>query len=386
MSLQPDRILTTHVGSLPRPIALLEMLHSRADGSSVDPQALAAEIRAAVASVVARQVALGIDLVSDGEMSKPSYATYVSERLTGFAGKFDGHAARDLLDYRDYARHLVAIGGAVPKAGGACCRGPVALRDTKPLAADIANLRAAAQAAKPLGLFMNAASPGVVAVFQKNEYYSTEDSYIEAVANALQGEYESIVAAGFDLQIDSPDLAMGRHLAFADLDDEAFLGIVRRNVAAVNHATRNIPPEKMRMHVCWGNYPGPHHRDIPLERIAGIVLRARPACLLLEGANPRHEHEWATFRSLRLPEEKRLAPGVVDSTSNYIEHPELVAQRIERYADVVGRDRVIASTDCGFSTFRGYPTVHPDIVWAKLESLVAGARIASQRLWAGAAA
>jgi 5-methyltetrahydropteroyltriglutamate--homocysteine methyltransferase len=376
------RILTTHVGSLPRPAALLDLLRAREDGAVPDAKRLGALTREAVIEVVARQVATGLDVVSDGEMSKPGYATYVSERLTGFAGESTGHAARDLLDYRDYARHLVQIGGAVPKAGGACCRGPVAPKSSAPLQADLDNLRAAVDAACPPAAFMNAASPGVVAIFQQNEFYPDEDAYVEAVALALQPEYEAIVRAGFLLQVDSPDLALGRHLAFADRDEQTFLRIARRNVEMLNHATRNIPPERMRMHVCWGNYAGPHHRDIPLERIADVVLGGRPACLLLEGANPRHEHEWALFRTVPLPEDKILVPGVIDSTSNYIEHPELVAQRICRYADVVGRERVLAGTDCGFSTFRGYPTVHPDIVWAKLASLVEGARLASRQLWA----
>jgi len=375
------RILTTHVGSLPRPAELLALLQAQADGALPDPVGMEAAVGEAVRTVVARQVEAGIDLVSDGEMSKPSYATYVGERLTGFSGEFSGHAAQDLLDYRDYARHLVQVGGVVPKAGGSCCRGPVAPKDAAPLQADLNHLRAAVAAAPPAGAFMNAASPGVVTVFQKNEFYPGEDQYIEAVAAALRPEYEAIVAAGFQLQIDSPDLAMGRHLAFAHLDEGQFLAIVQRNVAALNEATRNIPPERMRMHICWGNYPGPHHRDIPLERIAAAVLQARPAHLLLEGANPRHEHEWAVFQQVRLPDDKVLVPGVVDSTSNYIEHPELVAQRLGRYAGIVGRERVMAGTDCGFSTFRGYPTVHPDIVWAKLASLVEGARRASDRLW-----
>jgi len=381
MSHAPERILTTHVGSLPRPDGLLALLRARANAESVDPASLHSAIRAAVMDTVARQVAIGIDIISDGEMSKPSYATYVGERLTGFAGEFHGHAAQDLLDFRDYARHLVATGGVIPKAGGACCRGPVHPKDAKPLNEDLDNLRAAVDRSQPVGAFVNAASPGVVAVFQKNEFYPTEDAYIEAVADALQGEYEAIVEAGFMLQIDSPDLAMGRHLSFAQLDDVSFLRIARRNVEALNHATRNIPPHLMRMHVCWGNYPGPHHRDIDLAHIAPIVFSARPAGLLLESANPRHEHEWVVFRDLRLPDDKLLIPGVVDSTSNYIEHPELVAQRITRYADVVGRDRVLAGTDCGFSTFSGYPTVHPEIAWAKLGSLVEGARIASRRVW-----
>jgi 5-methyltetrahydropteroyltriglutamate--homocysteine methyltransferase len=334
-----------------------------------------------VRAVVERQVSTGIDIVSDGEFSKPSYATYVAERLTGFSGEFSGHAAQDLRDYRAFARHLVDIGGVVPTAGGACCRGPVQPRETTLLDTDLQNLRTAADAARPAGTFMNAASPGVVSVFQKNEHYPSEEAYIEAVAEALRPEYEAIVAAGFLLQIDSPDLAMGRHLAFAELDDDTFITIARRNITALNEALRNIPADRVRMHLCWGNYPGPHHRDIPLEKIIAAVLTAKPKYLLLEGANPRHEHEWQVFESIELPNDKILVPGVIDSTSNYIEHPEVVAQRICRYADVVGRERVMAGSDCGFSTFSGYPTVYPDIVWAKLESLVEGTRRASTRLW-----
>jgi 5-methyltetrahydropteroyltriglutamate--homocysteine methyltransferase len=241
-------------------------------------------------------------------------------------------------------------------------------------------------AAKPVGAFMNAASPGVVAVFQKNAYYPSEDAYVEAVGEALRIEYEAIVAAGFQLQVDSPDLAMGRHIAFQDLDDAGFLTVIDRNVQALNNALRNIPADKVRMHLCWGNYAGPHHRDIPLKAIAERVLRAKPRHILLEGANPRHEHEWAVFKDVALPDDKVLVPGVIDSTSNYIEHPELVAQRLTRYADVVGRERVMAGSDCGFSTFSGYPTVHPDIVWAKLASMVEGAQIASRSLWGASAA
>lgn len=382
MSTDAGRILATHVGSLPRPPELLALLQAREEGDRNDDE-LEQRLAIAVQEVVRRQTELGMDIVSDGEFSKPSYATYIAERLSGFAGEFHGHAAADLLDYPEYARHLVSIGGVVPKAGGACCRGPVTPKSSVALTQDLRILKAAVNAARPPAAFMNAASPGVVAVFQKNEYYASEDAYIEAVAAALRPEYEAIVAAGFLLQIDSPDLAMGRHLAFTGLDDEEFLAVVRRNIAALNEATRNIPPDRMRMHVCWGNYPGPHHRDIPLTAIVGAVLEARPSALLLEGANPRHEHEWSVFQATALPDDKILVPGVVDSTSNYVEHPELVAQRIQRYAHVVGRDRVMAGTDCGFSTFRGYPTVHPEIVWAKLGSLVEGARLASRRLWPG---
>jgi 5-methyltetrahydropteroyltriglutamate--homocysteine methyltransferase len=381
-----DRILTTHVGSLPRPEALLALMRDKAEGRDHDAGRLAETLRDSVREVVRRQVKVGVDFVSDGEFSKPSYATYVSERLSGFGGKGALTAAADLADFRSYAAHLVKIGGVIPSGYGSCCQGPVAVKDASGLETDLANLKGAVAAANPHGAFMNAASPGVVAIFQKNEYYPNEDAYVRAVAEALKGEYEEIVAAGFLLQVDSPDLAMGRHLAFADLSDEEFLKVIDRNVEALNHALRDIPAERLRMHLCWGNYPGPHHRDIPLAKIAERVLRAKPRHILLEGANPRHGHEWAVFESVRLPEDKVLVPGVIDSTSNYIEHPEVVAQRLERYAGVVGRERVMAGSDCGFSTFSGYPSVHPDIVWRKLAAMVEGARLASARLWGKAAA
>lgn len=375
------RILTTHVGSLPRPESLLTAMQARYNGENHDAERLASLLRDSINKVVARQVEIGIDVVSDGEFSKPSYATYIADRLSGFGGEFRGHPAQDLRDYPEFARHLVNIGGVVPTAGGSCCQGPVEVRSTVALGEDLDNFARAVDAANPNGAFMNAASPGVIAVFQKNQFYPNEDAYIEAVAEAMRPEYEAIVDAGFLLQLDSPDLAMGRHLAFVDLSDDEFIRVIERNVAALNEATRNISPQRMRMHLCWGNYPGPHHRDIPLQLIVASVLKTDVKYLLLEGANPRHEHEWSVFESVELPDEKVLVPGVVDSTSNYIEHPELVAQRICRYANVVGRERVMAGTDCGFSTFSGYPTVFPDIAWEKLASLVTGARYASDRLW-----
>ena len=376
-----DRIYTTHVGSLPRPGPLLELMRRRAQGANVVEEALQTLLRESVRDVVAKQAAAGIDYVSDGELSKPSYATYISERLSGFGREWKGSSAADLKAFPEFAQRLIEIGGVVPKAGGACCIGPVAPNDSRALHDDLTNLRAAVDFVQPVGAFMNAASPGVVAVFQKDEFYSSEDAYIEAVAEALRPEYEAIVAAGFGLQLDSPDLAMSRHLIYARLDEADFVKIVARNVAALNHATRNIPAEKMRMHVCWGNYAGPHHFDIPLSRIVSEVLRAKPDVLLLEAANPRHAHEWSVFEELRIPDEKILCPGVIDSTSNYIEHPELVAQRLIQYASVVGRERVMAGSDCGFSTFSGFPTVYPDIVWKKMEAMVEGARLASKVLW-----
>jgi 5-methyltetrahydropteroyltriglutamate--homocysteine methyltransferase len=376
-----NRIYTTHVGSLPRPKRLLELMHKRAGGENVAEETLQTLLSDSVHEVVAKQVAAGIDYVSDGEFSKPSYATYISERLSGFGREWKGSSAADLKAFPEFAQHLIEIGGVVPKAGGACCIGPVASKDLRDLQVDLTNLSSALDIAHPVGAFMNAASPGVVAVFQKNEFYASEDAYIEAVAEALRPEYEAIVAAGFTLQVDSPDLAMSRHLIYARLDETDFVKVIARNVDALNHATRNIPAEKMRIHICWGNYAGPHHFDISLSRIASEVLRARPSVLLLEAANPRHAHEWNVFETLQIPDEKILCPGVIDSTSNYIEHPELVAQRLMQYAKVVGRERVMAGSDCGFSTFSGFPTVYPDIVWKKMEAMVEGARLASKMLW-----
>ena len=375
------RILTTHVGSLPRPPGLLALMQQKAKGQSIDAITLQTALRDGVLDIVAQQVAVGIDIVSDGELSKPSYATYVTERLTGFGGGWKGFAAGDLREFPAYAQHLIDIGGVVPRGGGACCVGPVAPKQGEGLAEDIANFKVATAASRPHGAFINAASPGVVGVFQKNEFYPSEDAYIEAVAEALRPEYEAIVAAGFDLQIDAPDLAMSRHLIYLKLDEKEFLRIVDRNVAALNYAARNIEASRLRMHVCWGNYAGPHHFDIPFERIAACVLKAKPQTILIEGANPRHAHEWAVFKSVPLPDNKTICPGVIDSTSNYVEHPELVAQRLLQYAGIVGRERVMAGSDCGFSTFSGFPTVYPDIVWRKFASLVEGARIASAKLW-----
>jgi 5-methyltetrahydropteroyltriglutamate--homocysteine methyltransferase len=373
------RIPTTHVGSLPRSAPLLAMMLDRAHHRPYDPAALAACLRDDVAAIVRRQVDAGIDIVSDGELSKPSYATYVTERLTGFGGHHRGYAPQDLREFSDFARSLVETRRIQPMSGGLCCQGPVAPKDTTALRDDLRNFRAAVDAARPSGAFMNAASPGVIAVWQHNEHYATEDDYLAAVAEAMRQEYEAIVDAGFQLQLDCPDLAMARHMNYNRLDDAAFVKLVERNVAVLDHAVRNIPADRLRMHVCWGNYEGPHHRDIPLAAIVTAVLRAKPAHLLVEAANPRHAHEWELFERVALPAGKVLVPGVVDSTTNFIEHPEVVAQRIARYVSVVGPERVVAATDCGFSTFNDYTTVHPDIVWKKLESLVEGARLASTR-------
>ena len=375
-----DRILTTHVGSLPRSQAVTEVLFAREREESRDSARDDAVITAAVAEVVRRQVEVGIDLVSDGEMSKISYATYIARRLSGFDGDTPREPGQDLVEFPGLLRKL-AERGSTAKYRRPRCVGLVSVKDPRPLEVDIANLGAAAAAAHPPGTFMNAASPGVVALFQPNDFYRTQDEYLEALAAALTTEYEAIVRAGIILQIDAPDLAMGRHTMYRDRSLDAFEILAARHIEVLNHALRNVPAERVRMHVCWGNYEGPHHHDVPMERLLPIVLKAKPQGLLFEAANPRHAHEWSVFRDASIPDDKILIPGMLATTTNYIEHPQLVAERIERFADIVGRERVMAGTDCGFGTFAGFGPVEPDIAYLKLRSLVEGAQFASRRLW-----
>jgi len=388
-----DRILTTHVGSLPRPPDLLEFLEARETGRPFDQSAFEDRLAAAVHEIVDKQVAAGVDIVCDGELGKISYTFYVRHRLSGITAFRGGAneqppqtaAHRDLLDHPDFMQRLnQARGGtswfsreAVP-----CCTGPVAYRDRRPLETDLKNLTAAYTDAKPVEAFMNAASPGVLTKFVPDRYYRDEDAYVDALANALKEEYEAITRAGFILQIDAPDLGSARHNQYQHLSDNEFLRIAERNIAALNHATADIPPEAMRMHLCWGNYEGPHTHDIPLAQIFDVCMRARPAGLSFEAANPRHAHEWEDLRGAKIPDDKILIPGVVDSTTNFVEHPRLIAQRIGHFADIVGRERVIAGADCGFATFAFVNNaVAPSVVWAKLAALAEGAQIASARLW-----
>jgi 5-methyltetrahydropteroyltriglutamate--homocysteine methyltransferase len=378
MQRSTDRILTTHTGSLPRPPDLTAMLQALDAGAAPDPAAFEARVRRAVAEVVRQQVEAGVDIVSDGEQSKVGYATYVKHRLTGFEGESTVPIRTDWADFPEAAARLGRSTGVARPA----CNGPIAWKDKAAVLKDIANLQAAAAEARPYAVFMTAASPGVIAHFLRNQYYPSREAYLARLAEVMQEEYDAIYQAGFLLQVDCPDLAMGRHLAFADLSTGEFLKIAAANVEVLNHALREIPPERLRLHLCWGNYEGPHHRDIPLRDILGVVLKARPQAISFEGANPRHEHEWVVFREVQLPDDKVIIPGVLDSTTNFIEHPELVAQRLVRYAEVVGRERVIAGSDCGFGTFaRAAPQVEPEIVWAKLRAMVEGARLASARLW-----
>ncbi len=382
MKRSTERILTTHTGSLPRPDNLMQLMIAREQGQPVDASELAGTVRNAVAEAVKHQVAAGIDIISDGEMSKIGFANYVKDRLAGFGGRSNPLTAQDILDHPDLNVHLLRR-----KEGGGgrnfipACTGPISLRDQDAVHRDIANLRAAVQEVQPEGVFMPAASPGAIAQVMQNNYYPTQEAYLYALADAMRYEYQTIVAAGFSLQLDCPDLAMQRHVRFADAPIDEFRRHLQQSVEVLNYALSGIPPEQVRVHVCWGNYQGPHHRDVPLKDIIDLLLNIQGNALSIEAANPRHEHEWKVFEQVRLPEGKILIPGLIDSCTNYIEHPEVVAQRLVRFACVVGRENVIAGTDCGFDTFAGASAVAPSVAWAKLQSLAEGARLASQELW-----
>jgi len=378
MKRSTDHILTTHTGSLPRPDDLTGMLEALDAGNLPDPAAFEARVRRAVADVVRKQVETGVDVVNDGEQGKVGYSTYVRHRLTGFDGQSMVGGRADWADFPEAAARSERRSTIARPA----CDGPIEWKDRTAAQKDFANLRAATDAAPPTEAFMTAASPGVIAHFLPNRHYPSREAYLARLVDVMKEEYDAIHRAGFVLQVDCPDLAMGRHLAFATLSNAEFVKIAEANVEALNHALRDIPPDRMRLHLCWGNYEGPHHRDIPLREILPVALRARPQALSFEGANPRHEHEWVVFKEIRLPDDRVIIPGVLDSTTNFIEHPELVAQRIVRYAEIVGRERVMAGTDCGFATFaRSVHQVEPEIAWAKFKSMVEGARLASRQLW-----
>lgn len=380
MKTSTDRILTTHVGSLPRPQEVVDVLFAQDRGENYDAAKFDEVVRAGVLQVLKSQVESGVDIVSDGEMGKISYATYIRHRLTGFEGDSARPTPKDLEDFPEYRDQLVSA-GASAKYQRPICKGPIKVKTLEPLKADIARMQDGLKQVKVTEGFMNAVSPGTIAVFQPNEYYPSHAAYMEALAEAMQSEYETIVNSGLLLQIDCPDLAMGRHSRFRDMTDDEFLRAAEIQVEALNHALKNVPADRVRMHVCWGNYNAPHIFDLPLTKILPIVLKAKPQGLLLEGANPRHEHEFEVWRSQKLPADKILVPGIIASSSNYVEHPELVAQRIMRYAEVVGRERVIAGTDCGFGTFAGFGPVFPAFAWLKLRALADGAKLASQKLW-----
>jgi 5-methyltetrahydropteroyltriglutamate--homocysteine methyltransferase len=380
MKRSTERILTTHTGSLPRPDDLIRTMFAREEGVPVDSSALAARIRSAVADVVDKQVQAGIDVVSDGELSKPSYATYVKDRLTGFGGASHPLQYQDLVDFPGMARRVFGDPGRARRKTPAC-DGAIGVRDPRAAQADVENLRAALTPVEATEGFMSAASPGVVSLFFKNEHYPSHEAYLFAIAEAMRHEYETVAKGGFVLQIDCPDLAMGRHIQYAALSVEEFRKAARLHIEALNVALANVPAEQARVHLCWGNYEGPHHYDVPLADILDVVFTAKPAGISFEAANPRHAHEWRVFERLKLPAGKVIIPGVIDSTTNFIEHPELIAERVTKYATLVGRERVLAGSDCGFGTWVGQAAVDPDIVWAKLAAMAEGARLASRALY-----
>src|SRR5215471_13840199 len=379
MKRSTERFLTTHTGSLPRPEDLVRAMFAKEEGVPVDASALTARIRSAVAAVVAKQVEAGIDVVNDGEMSKPSYATYIKDRLDGFGGESHPLVYQDLVDFPEFARRVFGDPGrSRRKTPG--CNGPIKVRHPAAAEADVDNLKAAVSGANREA-FLSAASPGVISLFFHNAHYPTEEAYLYAIAEAMRQEYETVANAGFILQIDCPDLAMGRHIQYATLSVAEFCNRARLHIEALNHALANIPADRMRLHLCWGNYEGPHHCDAPLRDIIGTVFLAKPSGLSFEAANPRHAHEWTVFEDVKLPEGKVLIPGVIESKTNFIEHPELIAQRISRYARLVGRENVIAGSDCGYGTWVGQAAVDPGVVWAKLASLAEGARLATREFW-----
>jgi 5-methyltetrahydropteroyltriglutamate--homocysteine methyltransferase len=374
-------ILTTHVGSLPRSAAVTDVLFAVEREEPVDPTVFDETIAVGVDEAVRRQVEAGIDLVSDGEMAKISYATYIKDRITGFAGDSPRRAPADLEDFPSFLERQ-AKGGGTPTYRRPRCVGEVTPMTLEPLEDDLRRFDAARNRhGSPAG-FMNAASPGVIALFQPNDYYPDDDAYLEALAEAMRPEYEAIVAAGLTLQLDSPDLGLGRHMMYKDRDEGEYLTLIERHVEVLNAALRDVPANRARMHVCWGNYEGPHHRDVEMATILPVLLKAKPVGLLYETANPRHQHDLEAFTDHRdrIPDDKVLIPGVIDSTTNFIEHPRVVATRLRGFVDLVGADRVIAGTDCGFATFAGFGAVDPEIVYAKLATLAEGAELASRRL------
>jgi 5-methyltetrahydropteroyltriglutamate--homocysteine methyltransferase len=380
MKRSTDRILTTHTGSLPRPSDLLSMMTAAEGGDVADAKQFQTRLQSAVADVVRKQVHAGVDIVNDGEASKPSYSTYVKDRLTGFNGEADVMAIADLADYPEFGERF-ARQGVLDTLKRPACTAAITYKNLDAVNRDIADLKAAIAESKPAEAFLTAASPGVISIFLGNHHYKTHEAYLAALADAMKTEYNAIHQSGLILQVDCPDFAMGRHIQFPDATVDEFRKHLEAHVEALNHALAGIPEDRVRIHLCWGNYEGPHHRDIPIRDIIDIVFKAHAAGISYEGANPRHEHEWAVFKDLKLPAGKVLIPGVIDSTNNYIEHPELIAQRITNLARVVGRENVIAGSDCGFATVAGYTPVDPKITWAKLAAMSEGAKLASQQLW-----
>jgi 5-methyltetrahydropteroyltriglutamate--homocysteine methyltransferase len=380
MKRSTERFLTTHTGSLPRPDDLVRIMYAREEGVPIEGEALERRIAEAVAEVVRKQADAGIDIVNDGEMSKPSYATYIKDRLSGFGGSGNTFVYQDLEGFPRLAKRVFGDPGRSRRKTPAC-NAAIGVRDPQAARNDVAHLKAALTSVTAEDAFLTAASPGVVSLFFHNEHYASDEAYLEAIAEAMRDEYETIARAGLVLQIDCPDLGMGRHIQYANLSVAEWRKKAQLHVDALNHAVRNIPAEQLRMHLCWGNYEGPHHCDVPLADVIDIVFRAKPSAIALEAANPRHAHEWKLFETVRLPDGKLLIPGVIESKSNFVEHPELVAQRIGRYANLVGRENVMAGSDCGYGTWVGQAAVDPDVVWAKMAAMAEGARIASRQFW-----
>ena len=380
MKWSTERFLTTHTGSLPRPDDLVRTMYAREEGVPVDARALADRVASAVEDVVHKQARAGVDIVNDGEMSKPSYATYIKDRLSGFGGTGNTFVYQDLAEFPNLAKRVFGDPGRSRRKTPAC-NAAIGVKDPGAARADVSHLKAALAGVTVQDAFLTAASPGVVSLFFRNEHYPSDEAYLAAIAEAMRDEYEAIAAAGITLQIDCPDLGMGRHIQYADLSLAEFRKKARLHVEALNHALSNIAPERLRMHLCWGNYEGPHHCDVALADVIDIVFRARPSAIALEAANPRHAHEWKLFETVKLPEGKVLIPGVIESKSNFVEHPELIAQRIGRYANLVGRENVMAGSDCGYGTWVGQAAVDPDVVWAKMAAMAEGARIASREFW-----
>ena len=375
------KILTSHVGSLPRTQEVVDFIFARERGESYDAGAFHSCMATSCGDTVRRQVEAGIDIVSDGETSKISYATYVKDRYTGFSGDSPRNAPGDLKLFPGFLERLANDGGT-PQYARPMCTGEVTSKGQGELQVDIDNLKAGMAVQGVERGFMNAASPGVISLFLQNEYYKTREAYLAALADAMKTEYETIVAAGLDLQLDCPDLALSRHMLFSDLSDDEFVAVANMHVEALNHALRDVDPAKVRVHICWGNYEGPHVCDIDMDKVFPTLMKTRARYVLFETSNPRHAHEWTVFRdrASEIPDDKVLVPGVVDTTTNFVEHPELVAQRIARFVEIVGADRVIAGSDCGFGTFAGFGAVDPDIAYAKLATLAEGAALASKRL------
>jgi 5-methyltetrahydropteroyltriglutamate--homocysteine methyltransferase len=379
MKRSTDRILTTHTGSLPRPVDLFEMIDARERGAPYDEQALQERVRTAVADIVRQQAESGIDIVSDGEFGKPSFATYVKNRISGFNGQNpERRVFADRAEFPEW--NALSAPPSYAMTTRPFCTEPLGWKDRSAVATDIANFKAALDGVQVEEAFIPAASIGIIAEIMMNQYYDTEEAYLFGLADVMKEEYQAIAAAGFVLQIDAPDAAMGRHAQFWNRTLDDFRRTLDMRVEALNHALSDIPQEQIRYHICWGNYEGPHTHDVPLQDIVDLMLKVRAGAYSVEAPNPRHAHEWQVWEEVRLPAGKILIPGVIDSTTNFVEHPEVVAQRIVQYAGLVGRDNVIAGTDCGFGTSAGIPKVHPTVMWAKFRALAEGARLASQRL------